>query len=145
MLLLKMLRGLFVALLLVSGLTKFADLAGFIAVVDTYVVLPAALLAPAATALASTEVGLALWLASGQQLVRASTAVLALHVVYLTWITVAFTRGLNIPNCGCFGVYFPRPLTIARIIEDLVLVVLAIWLLRSAAYRVTRSAAQRSA
>jgi uncharacterized membrane protein YphA (DoxX/SURF4 family) len=124
------LRWAFTALLLVSGAAKLLDLHGFAAVVDTYDVLPDALLAPAAYALAVVEVGLGVWLAIGRALPPTATLVVVLHTVYLVWIVIALARGLDIPNCGCFGVYFARPLTPVRVLEDVALLALAMGLSR---------------
>lgn len=118
---------LFTALLIVAGAAKLSDMPGFVAVVDTYRVLPEVLLWPAAWALALGELGLGLWLMAGRS-PAAALAVLALHAVYLAWLTLAYARGLDLPNCGCFGVHWPRPLTLQTFLEDGVLLMLAAWL-----------------
>ncbi len=124
------LRLLFAALMLTAGGGKLLDMAGFALVVDTYAVLPQGLLLPAAWALTLTEIAIGAWLLSGVQTRRAALALVGMHALYLVWIIIALARDLAIPNCGCFGVYWPRPLTLLRPIEDLILLLLAsvLWL-----------------
>ena len=68
-------------------------------------------------------VGLELRLAAvGLELRLAAAGLLvALHVFYLFGLTTALARGLALPNCGCFGVYWPRPLSAWSVVEDMVL------------------------
>jgi len=126
----------FVMLLFASALGKLLDMPGFYRVVDSYRALPGSAIAALAWSLALSELALGLWLLASQTKrhwrVAASTAVLGLHLLYLAWLSVAFARGLNVPNCGCFGVFFPRPLAVRTFVEDGFLIVLAIVLLLSA-------------
>jgi uncharacterized membrane protein YphA (DoxX/SURF4 family) len=122
------LRGFFALLLLASAGGKLLDMPGFYAIVDSYRVLPAPLIPPSAWALALTELGLAIWLIWGRRLSLAALALIALHAMYLVWILSALARGLELDNCGCFGVYFARPLEWYTPFEDLALIALALWL-----------------
>lgn len=128
------LRWFFAALLLAGAVGKLADMQGFTEVVASYRVLPGIWAALAAWALAFCEAGFALWLVSGRQLPRAALGVTLLHGVYLGWIALALARGLQLANCGCFGVYWPRPLTLWTLFEDSVLLIAA-WALYRAAER----------
>ncbi len=119
------LLGWFVLLLAASSVGKFADMTGFYPIVASYQVVPAALIPFAAWKLVVLEMGLAIWLASRRHLPLAAVALIALHVVYFVWLMAALLRGLDIPNCGCFGVYFARPLTLFTLIEDLLLLLMA--------------------
>lgn len=121
-------RWFFALLLLASGTGKLLDMAGFYEVVESYRVLPAALIPPSAWALALLELGLVAWLIWGLRLDRAGLALIALHTMYLLWITSALSRGLELDNCGCFGVYFARPLGWYTPLEDMALIALAAWL-----------------
>lgn len=132
------LRWGFACLLAASALGKLADMPGFIAVVATYRLLPGALLPAAAWALALSEAALAVWLASGRYRTRAALGVTLLHCLYFAWIAIALARGLQLTNCGCFGVYWPRPLTLLTLMEDSVLLIAAYALFR-AAWRTKRS------
>lgn len=134
----QLLRGFFALLLLGTAIGKLLDMPGFIGVVNSYRVLPDALLAPSALALTATELVLGLWLILAtrvpvrfvRRLDLAGAAVVALHVMYMAWLIPAYLRGLELPNCGCFGVYFPRPLTGQTLVEDGILLVAAfvLWL-----------------
>ena len=91
---------------------------GFAAVVARYDVLPGVLLLPGAVAVTAAELALSAWLISGVRLRRAGLAAAAMHAGYAGWAGLALWRGLDIPNCGCFGVFFPRPLTAGTLAED---------------------------
>jgi hypothetical protein len=76
--------------------------------------------------LALGEVVVAAWLLARFRPRLAAVTVVLLHMMYLVWLLVALLRGLEISNCGCFGVFWARPLTWYSPLEDLVLVGLAI-------------------
>jgi uncharacterized membrane protein YphA (DoxX/SURF4 family) len=120
------LRAFFALLLIASALGKLLDMPGFYGIVATYQVLSAALIPAAAWMLTLVELALGVWVAAGVSMPRAALAVIALHAMYSVWLTAAIVRGLNIPNCGCFGVFWPRPLTVQTLVEDSVLLVLAV-------------------
>jgi hypothetical protein len=132
------LRLFFALLLLATGGTKLLDIPGFAAVIDSYVLLPAALAVPSAWALAVAEIALGLWLLSARRIAVAAVVVAALHLSYLLWLLIALIRGLSLPNCGCFGVYWPRPLTWLSPLEDLALLMLAIILWRMSSRRIAQ-------
>ena len=121
------LRFFFVILLAVTGVAKLLDMDGFADVVSSYQSLPAMLVPPAAWLLALGELVLAGWLLARYRTRLAALTVVLLHLMYLGWLLVALLRGLQLPNCGCFGVFWARPLTWFTPLEDLALVVLALW------------------
>lgn len=131
----EILRWAFAAVLLASAVGKLLDMPGFIAVVETYRSFPQAALPVAAWALTLTELALALWLATEKALRRATAALVALHLIYLVWLGIALGRGLDLPNCGCFGVYLARPLSTRTLLEDGTLLALALVLWRSTQVR----------
>jgi Methylamine utilisation protein MauE len=120
-------RYFFVLLLSMSACGKLANMDGFFDVVATYDVFPIILIPWVAWSLALLELALAIWLLTAKQIKIAATCLIALHFVYLIWLLAALLRGLHIPNCGCFGVYFPRPLTVFTLLEDLALLGLSVW------------------
>ncbi len=122
-------RVLFIALLSVSAVGKLLDMPGFYEVVDSYQVLPPTIIPALAWALALTELGMAVWLATGRAPIPAAMGVVMLHIVYFFWLLGALARGLKLGNCGCFGVFFARPLTAQSLGEDLLLLALAVALL----------------
>jgi uncharacterized membrane protein YphA (DoxX/SURF4 family) len=128
-------RWLFALLLAVSGVAKLADMTGFYAIVADYRMLPAWTIPLAAWLLALGELGLALWLALGRRLRVGALAVVLLHALYLVWLLVALARGLQLANCGCFGVFWARPLEWYSPLEDLALMLIAAWFWRQQAAR----------
>ena len=74
------------------------------------------------------ELRLAEMLLFGRNVPLASGLATALHVFFIGWAGTALLRGLEIPNCGCFGVFLARPLTAQTIAEDLVMAALCLWL-----------------
>jgi Methylamine utilisation protein MauE len=129
------LRMFFALLLLASSAGKFLDMPGFYAIVDSYDVLADQLVPALAWALALSELVLAVWLLLGVETRLASLGVIALHIAYISWVALALVRGLSLPNCGCFGVYLARPLTVFTLLEDAVLLMLAVALWRLASVR----------
>ena len=119
-------RWFFVLLLAASAIGKLTDMPGFYAVVKSYALLPEVVIPVSAWVLAIFELVLSIWLAIGKRIYVAATLVIALHLVYLAWLASALARGLDIPNCGCFGVFWARPLTWFTPVEDLILLALAI-------------------
>jgi uncharacterized membrane protein YphA (DoxX/SURF4 family) len=138
-----LIRSFFVLLLFASAAGKLLDMPGFYQVVATYQVLPSGVIPWTSWLLVIFEIGLAAWLLLGARtrltarLDLAGLALIALHWVYFDWITIALVRNLEIPNCGCFGVYFARPLTGLTLIEDGVLLATAVifwWGMRKRAH-----------
>jgi Methylamine utilisation protein MauE len=119
----------FILLMAASALGKLADMPGFYQVVETYRVLPKDLVPLVSWALVTTELLLALALIWKGQSQLVAAVLFFLHGMYFVWLSLALARGLQIANCGCFGVYFPRPLTGFTLIEDAFLLFLsaALW------------------
>ena len=122
------LRLFFVLLLGASAVTKLLDMPGFYAIVRNYRAVPEAFILFAAWGLTLAELALAFWLVRGRFLREAALAVCAIHVFYFLWLLITLLRGLRLENCGCFGVYFARPLTWFTPAEDVLLLGMAIWL-----------------
>lgn len=122
-------RGFFVVLMLSSATGKLLDMPGFYGIVSTYQMLPNGMIPPAAWALTLFELalGVALCTAVWRQVVW---VLLPLHLFYLVGLSQALVRGLVIPNCGCFGVYWGRPLTPYTLLEDIALLTFAYGLYR---------------
>jgi uncharacterized membrane protein YphA (DoxX/SURF4 family) len=132
-------RCFFILLLAASSIGKLADMSGFYAVIKSYALLPELVIPVAAWALAIFELVLAIWLAIGKRINVAALIVIALHFVYLIWLAIALARGLDIPNCGCFGVFWARPLTWFTPVEDLILLALAILMWRNVSQKRTHA------
>jgi len=117
-----MIRILIAGIVLASALGKSLDLAGFVEVLATYRALPVSWLWPLAWSVIGVEWALALWLLSGWNLRIGALACAGLNLGYAAWMTISLLRGIDIPNCGCFGSFFPQPLRWYSPLEDLVLV-----------------------
>jgi uncharacterized membrane protein YphA (DoxX/SURF4 family) len=114
---------LFVGIILfASALGKSLDLPGFVEVLRTYQAFPDALLWPLALVVTGFEFALGAWLLSGWRLRTGALVALGLNAGYAVWMAVSLARGLELANCGCFGVFFPQPLRWYSPLEDLVLV-----------------------
>jgi len=62
-----------------------------------------------------------------------------LHVLFTVFASVTMLRGLDIPNCGCFGVFMARPLTWGTVAEDVFMT-----LVSAALYVAARKSSQDS-
>lgn len=126
----RVLRWLLGLLLATTALGKSLDLLGFAAVIGTYEVFPASLWLPIAITMTAAEWVLAGWLLSGRRPVLACVGAAAMHLVFSGWAAMTLLRGIEVPNCGCFGVFLARPLGWQTVVEDLVVTgvcLLAVW------------------
>lgn len=124
-------RVFFVLLMLASATGKLLDMPGFYGIVRTYQMMPEWLIIPGAWVLTLFELALGLALCS-KAWRNVVWVLLPLHLFYLVGLSQALLRGLVIPNCGCFGVYWGRPLTPYTLLEDIALLALAFALYRFA-------------
>jgi uncharacterized membrane protein YphA (DoxX/SURF4 family) len=107
-------------LLLATGLGKLLDVPGFIDVIGTYQLgLGSAATAVAAWSIVAIELWLGLWLVASRRPVPAAALGAGLNLGYTVLLANALRRGLDLPNCGCFGVFFPSPLTWLSPLESL--------------------------
>jgi uncharacterized membrane protein YphA (DoxX/SURF4 family) len=121
---------LFIGLVLLSTAAgKLLDVPGFARVLATYDVLPNGLPLPLAAAVPLAELALAVWLFSGRRTPGAAWTAAIMHLVYAAWSAAALLRGLELANCGCFGVFLARPLGWRTVAEDLVMTGLSVALL----------------
>ena len=109
-------------IIFLSGLGKSLDMPGFIEVLKTYQVFPPSMLRPFAFTLTGIEILLGVWILSAYRLQWSALGGALLNTLYAGWVVITLLRGLTLSNCGCFGVYFPQPLTWLTPIQDLVFV-----------------------
>ena len=121
----------FVGLVLVAtGTGKALDMAGFAHVLATYALLPLWGNEFVAYTLPFIELATGLCLLTRIRLWVAAWVAVGLHIMLLGAVLITLWRGLAIANCGCFGVFWARPLTGQTIIEDMVMVgmsLLVLW------------------
>jgi hypothetical protein len=119
-------RWLLAAVFLATSLGKLLDIPGFAAILGGYRLLPDAILLPAALALALAELAVAGGLIVRHTARRAAWVALLLGLGNAALLSATLLRGIALANCGCFGVYWPRPLRPWTPAEDLVLAALAL-------------------
>jgi len=109
-----------------TALTKLLDIQGFASILASYRLFPSPLLAPIGLALALAELAVAVGLAQRAISRPAALAALVLSLGNAVVLSVTLWRGIALANCGCFGVYWARPLQPWTPAEDLVLAGLAL-------------------
>jgi len=118
----KLLQYFIACILLATGIGKLLDVPGFVEVIKTYRVFPHWALPFIAVSMVLIELRLSEALFRGNQLFEAALFSIGLHSIFTIWAIIALSRGLEIPNCGCFGVFWARPLTWLTVFEDIVMV-----------------------
>lgn len=115
-------------ILLMTAIGKLLDVPGFAHVIESFQIFTSWITSPIGLAMSLTELGLAIWLFSGKRLELAALASAALHSTFIAWLLIAMARGLEISNCGCFGVFWARPLGWVTIFEDVFMVAISLTL-----------------
>ena len=108
--------------LLASALGKSLDLQGFVDVLVTYRLFPDWSLWALAFGVTGSEWALTVWALVGWQLPTGALLAMAMNGLYALGLIITLVRGLDLPNCGCYGVLFPQPLRWYSPVEDLALV-----------------------
>ncbi len=116
---------------LASALGKSLDLRGFVEVLATYQLFPDHMLWPIAFGLTGLEWVLGVWILAGWWIQAGASLALILYGLYAAGLVVTLFRGIDLPNCGCYGVFFPQPLRWYSPLEDMVLVGMCYALWRS--------------
>lgn len=116
---------------LASAIGKSLDLRGFVEVLATYQLFPDHMLWPIACGITGLEWVLGVWLLAGWRIQAGALLALILYGVYAAGLIVTLFRGIDLPNCGCYGVFFPQSLRWYSPLEDMVLVGMCYALWRS--------------
>ncbi len=114
------------AVLLATGLGKALDVEGFGAVLAGYRLLPPGSEAFVALAITIAELGLAAALLHRPWRRGAAWGAVLLFLANAVVLSLTLLRGIELANCGCFGVFWPRPLRPWTPLEDLALAGLAL-------------------
>jgi uncharacterized membrane protein YphA (DoxX/SURF4 family) len=113
------------AVLLATGLGKALDVVGFAQVLAAYGAFPPGSEGVVAVSVTLLELGLAAaLLVPGWRRLAAGGALL-LFMGNAALLTVTLLRGIDLANCGCFGVFLARPLRPWTPLEDIALAMLA--------------------
>lgn len=107
--------------LLATSVGKALDIPGFRDVMRTYDLFPDWSLWPIAVAMPVIEAFIAVTMLSGWRLRTGIGVSLLLHASFASLLALELLRGLHLKNCGCFGVFWARPLTWVSPVEDLVM------------------------
>lgn len=125
------LRVLLGLLVLGSGIGKLLDVGGFSRVLATYELgLSECALLALSVAVVAYELALGIWMLSGKRVAWSALANAVTSFGYVVILSATLLRGLELRNCGCFGIFLPRPLTWVTPLEDVVLVALSLALFR---------------
>lgn len=117
-------------LILATGVGKALDVGGFVDVLQRYdLALGDTVLGLVAPLISTLEIALGAWILSGFRLRLAMWGAIVLNAGYCAILTSALLRGLDLQNCGCFGVFFAQPLRWYSPLEDLALIAAALALL----------------
>lgn len=116
------LRYFIASVLLLTGLGKLLDVPGFIKVIDTYEIIPIFLQPFVAVSMVLIELKIAENLIRQINLKLTALAATVLHIGFTLLATITLVRGIEVPNCGCFGIFWARPLTFITVGEDIFMV-----------------------
>jgi hypothetical protein len=108
-------------MLLVAAVGKFLDNRHFAEVLAQWQLFPSWSLLALGFLASLSELVLSIWLFSGWHLSAAALAAIAFHLAYTVATVITLVRGIRLPDCGCFGIFFPHPLDWTMAIEDFVL------------------------
>ncbi len=124
------LRYFIASVLLLTGIGKLLDVPGFIKVIDTYEIIPTFLQPAIAVSMVLVELKIAENLFRKINLKITALAAVALHICFTLLATMTLLRGIEVANCGCFGVFWARPLTFITVAEDIFMVGMCVLLLK---------------
>lgn len=125
-------RGSVGVILVATGIGKALDMEGFARVLATYDLLPTLGNSLTAYSLPFLELATGLGLLTRICLKGAAWSAVVLHIIWLATALITLWRGLVLVNCGCFGVFWARPLTAQTVVEDAVLLAFSLLVLRDA-------------
>lgn len=126
----------FVGLVLIStGIGKGLDMPGFVAILDNYQLQPHWASVILAYTLPFIEFGIGISLLMAFRRVTTAWLAVGFHILMLSVVVITLMRGIELENCGCFGVFLARPLTPMTAIEDVVMLVMSLLALLDAKLR----------
>ena len=110
-------------------------MAGFAVILNSYQLQPHWASIALAYTLPFIELGTGVCLLRAVQRVATAWVAIGLHTLMISVVAVTLIRDIQVPNCGCFGVFLARPLTVITLIEDAVMLTLSILVLLDAKRR----------
>mgnify|MGYP001571060194 CR=1 FL=1 len=114
-------------LLIATGIAKILDIPGFAKVLSHYQIFHGMLVYNlVAYTLPFIEIVIGISLLFAWQTKWGALAAIFLHLAFIVILTITIFRGIHLDNCGCFGVYFARPLSWKTILEDFVMLAFSV-------------------
>jgi hypothetical protein len=104
--------------LIVAAVGKLLDNRHFAELLARWELFPHWSLLPLGLVTSLSELLLAMWLLSGWRLAGAAITAALFHLGYVSATVLALLRGIRLPDCGCFGIFFPHPLNWTMAAED---------------------------
>lgn len=114
--------------LLLAAIGKLLDNRHFAEVLAQWQLFPRWSLLGLGVVLSLSELLLGVWLFSGWRLAEAALLAVLFHVAYVTGTLITVLRGIRLPDCGCFGIFFPHLLDWVMVFEDAALALLCLGL-----------------
>jgi len=120
-------RIFFGLLLATTAVGKLLDNRGFAEVVAQYqFFIPNLVLLPLALSVSMGELVMAVSIFVGYRLRLMAQLTILVHLGYTALATITILRGIELQNCGCFGVFLARELGWATVLEDAILTLLSV-------------------
>ena len=110
-------------LFILTALGKLLDNRGFAKVLESYQLIPTALTLVIALCISLFELILGVAIFFRNTALRAGWGMCFMNFGYTVLALVTNLRDIRLENCGCFGVFLPRPMTWGTVWEDLFLTV----------------------
>lgn len=108
-------------LFIATAIGKLLDNRGFADVLQNYRLFPTLILLPLGLLLSLSELILGIELIRQPKPFWPSWGIFLMNLGYAVLAAVTNLRGLNLNNCGCFGVFWARPMTWNTVTEDIIL------------------------
>jgi putative oxidoreductase len=112
-----------------AGIKKISDPGGFSNSINNYKILPISFVNLFAITLPWIELITGILLLFGIKVKENSFIISVILLVFIIAILISLIRGLNI-DCGCFGTVSGTKIGVYKIIEDLVLLILGLILIK---------------
>ena len=112
-----------------AGMEKISDTNGFSISINNYKILPLFLVNIFAITLPWLELTTGILLLFGIKVKENSFIISVLLIIFIIAISISLIRGLNI-DCGCFGTVSGTKIGVYKIVEDLVLLLLGVILIK---------------
>lgn len=117
-------------ILLLAALGKFLDIPAYQEIIKTYDLAPEFIIPFSSYFFPVLETIIGVSILANYKMELGAKLSIALHALFAVVMTIELLRGLELPNCGCFGVFFGRPLTWLSPMEDLLMIYLSTYILK---------------